>query len=139
MKEYKDQHIINFLQEYIQINTAHPQPDYTSVCNFFKKHAEQDDLACTIITLTNNKPVIVITLPGIDPTVPNLILNHHRDVVPAINQDQWITPPFEGSIHNDMIIGRGAQDCKGLGAVHYSALRTLKKAHIPLTKSIYLT
>jgi aminoacylase len=60
------------------------------------------------------------------------------DVVPALNTEQWITPPFDGAIINDAIIGRGTQDMKGVGVVHYFALKALKNANIQPTRTIHL-
>ncbi|MCK8221975.1 M20/M25/M40 family metallo-hydrolase, partial [Erwinia amylovora] len=36
----------------------------------------------------------------------------HTDVVPSGNVEQWITPPFEPSIREGMLFGRGAADMK---------------------------
>lgn len=136
--KHTDAFLIHFLQRYLQINTSHPYPDYASVCNFFKNQAKKDNLECTIITVSNNKPVIIITMPGTDPHMPGLILNHHMDVVPALNYEEWIMPPFEGAIYENKIIGRGIQDCKGLGAIQYCALKELKRKNIPFKRNTYL-
>ena len=37
----------------------------------------------------------------------------HLDVVPALEEDGWITTPFEANIRNNKIYGRGAIDDKG--------------------------
>lgn len=37
----------------------------------------------------------------------------HTDVVPVGDETQWIYPPFEARIVNDMLYGRGAADMKG--------------------------
>lgn len=134
-----DEEMISFLQDYVRINTAQPYPDYAAVCALFKHQAERDDFNCTIITLSSGKPVIIITYEGDDVHASSLILNHHMDVVPAINEDQWIVPPFSGSINNDAIVGRGVQDTKGLGVVHYFALKALKNSGARLKRSIHIT
>lgn len=137
MLEQCDQEMISFLQQYITINTAQPNPNYESVCVFFKAQAEQDGLSYKRITLPSGHPVIVITYAGADPSLPSLILNHHMDVVPAPNIKQWKTPPFAGLITDDVIIGRGVQDMKGVGVVYYCALKALKNAGIQPQRTIH--
>ena len=135
--EQCDQEMISFLQQYITINTAQPNPDYESVCAFFKAQAEHDGFVYKKITLSSGKPVIIITYTGMDPLLPSLILNHHMDVVPAPNTQQWKTPPFAGLITDDVIVGRGVQDMKGVAVVHYCALKALKSAGIQPQRTIH--
>jgi acetylornithine deacetylase len=42
-----------------------------------------------------------------------LILNGHIDVVPVGDLSQWDGDPFEGTIHNQILYGRGSCDMKG--------------------------
>ena len=137
MREQCDQEMISFLQQYITINTAQPNPDYESVCALFKAQAERDGFLYKHITLSSGKPVMIITYTGMDPSLPSLIINHHMDVVPALNTQQWKTPPFGGVITDDVIIGRGVQDMKGVGVVHYFALKALKSAGIQPQRTIH--
>jgi len=44
---------------------------------------------------------------------PVLCFAGHTDVVPSGPEDQWQSPPFEPSIKNGLLYGRGAADMKG--------------------------
>lgn len=46
-------------------------------------------------------------------TGPVFCFAGHTDVVPAGNLDLWQTPPFEATIKDGMLYGRGAADMKG--------------------------
>src|SRR3990167_7796384 len=120
--------MIHLLKEYLAINTAHPHPDYQAVVALFKKHAFKDGFLVSELTLPSGNPVVIITLQGSSQELPALALNHHMDVVPADNGDEWISPPFAGAVYNNVIYGRGTQDCKGLGVAQYAALKQLKQS-----------
>ncbi|MDO8461403.1 MAG: succinyl-diaminopimelate desuccinylase [Deltaproteobacteria bacterium] len=44
---------------------------------------------------------------------PKICLVGHTDVVPTGDEKKWSTPPFEGKIVDDRVVGRGACDMKG--------------------------
>jgi len=44
---------------------------------------------------------------------PLFVFLGHTDVVPAGPEDQWRTPPFEPTVDDGMLYGRGAADMKG--------------------------
>jgi len=130
--------MISFLQHYLTIDTSHPNPDYKTVCALFKAQTKRDGFLYNEILLPSGKPVIVITHKGTNESLPSLVLNHHMDVVPAPNTNEWITPPFAGAIDNGIIIGRGVQDMKGVGAVHYYALKELADTGIRLARTVHI-
>ncbi len=130
--------MITLLQEYLAINTAHPHPDYHSAIALFKKHALADGFLVNELVLPSGNPVLIITLQGTCAELPALALNHHMDVVPADNVDEWLFPPFSGAVHNDIIYGRGTQDCKGVGVVQYVALKQLKHSGVSPARTIHL-
>ena len=133
-----DKEVINFLQKYIQINTSHPHPQYEKAVKFITQQADKDQLEYQVIKLPSSFPVVVITLHGTDANLQALALNHHIDVVSAPNISSWKSHPFSGHIENNRIYGRGAQDIKGLGAVHYFALKQIKESNISLRRTVHL-
>ena len=55
----------------------------------------------------------------------SLMLQGHVDVVPEGAADMWMTPPFEPSIRNGRMYGRGSADMKAGLAASVTALRAL--------------
>jgi len=64
---------------------------------------------------------LVVRIPG-EGGGRSLILNSHNDVVPA---GEW-TEAFSPRVEGDLVIGRGASDCKGNVTVLYLVARALK-------------
>jgi succinyl-diaminopimelate desuccinylase len=61
---------------------------------------------------------------------PHLVHNGHVDVVPA--GDGWSLPPFEPTIREGRVHGRGAADMKGGLAALIGAVEAVKAAEVPL-------
>lgn len=62
----------------------------------------------------------------------------HMDVVPPGELEQWQTPPFEPTITEGRIYGRGTLDDKGSFACAYSACKAFLAEHPDFDGSIYL-
>jgi aminoacylase len=73
-----------------------------------KKQVVDNDITTTAQVFDD-----VFMLPkGGDETLPILLLNSHYDVVPAMDIDWTVAPPFAGLRQNGNIYGRGTQDMK---------------------------
>ncbi|MGH9825562.1 MAG: M20 family metallopeptidase [Blastocatellia bacterium] len=62
----------------------------------------------------------------------------HMDVVPPGEIDLWNTPPFEPTIRDGKIFGRGTLDDKGSFACAYSACKAFLAKHPEFDGTIYL-
>jgi acetylornithine deacetylase len=61
-----------------------------------------------------------------------LILNGHVDVVPIGDQDQWTANPWEATVRDGCMFGRGACDMKGGLAAAIAAVRALAACGVRL-------
>lgn len=133
-----DDQLIQFLQDYIQIDTTTQHADYKKACTFLKEHAQKDDFLYQEVLLPSGNSAVIITQPGNNTSLPALALNHHMDVVPVPNPEEWKVPPFSGAIVEGSMIGRGTQDMKGIGAVHYYALKELKEKGFVFERTVHI-
>nr|WP_263314707.1 acetylornithine deacetylase [Mammaliicoccus sp. Marseille-Q6498] len=65
------------------------------------------------IPLYENDSVINAVLKGTDPNAPKLVLNGHVDVAHVGDSSDWQYPPFELTVVDDFLYGRGVSDMKG--------------------------
>ena len=69
---------------------------------------------------------------------PLLVFAGHTDVVPTGPVEKWNTPPFEPTIKDGMLYGRGAADMKTSIAAFITAIEEFTSAHPDHTGSIGL-
>lgn len=62
-------------------------------------------------------------------TGPLLVFAGHTDVVPTGPVEQWLSPPFEPTIQDGMLYGRGAADMKTSVAAFITAIEEFVAAH----------
>jgi len=62
------------------------------------------------------------------PGAPTILIYGHHDVQPADPFELWTTPPFEGTVRDGNIFGRGSVDDKGQVLMHLAAI----EAHLKI-------
>ncbi|PVU88316.1 hypothetical protein BB560_006381 [Smittium megazygosporum] len=128
-------------REFVRIKTVHPVPDYESSTKFLLKQAEEIGLTSQVVEAVKGKPVVILGLPGTDPSLPALMLGSHTDVVPVF-EEFWTYPPFSAervpTEDGDFkIYGRGSQDMKITSCMHLEALRRIKESGIKLKRNVF--
>jgi acetylornithine deacetylase len=74
----------------------------------------------------------VVGVMGEDAGGRSLILNGHVDVVPAGDEAHWHYPPWQGTIADERVYGRGAVDMKGGLCCAIFAAKALRDAEVRL-------
>ncbi len=85
--------VVRRFRDYLQINTAHPSPDYKSAVEFLLSQASEIGLDSRVLEFVEGKPLVLLTWKGKDPSISSILLNSHTDVVPA-EREKWLHDPF---------------------------------------------
>ncbi len=111
---------VPLLQRLIRLDTTNPPGRERLVVDELDKLLRGIGLVPTIVGCDDERPNLVVRLPGAG-LAPPMLLHAHSDVVPTTGQ-QWSVPPFEGLIRDGHVWGRGAIDMKGGLAMMLAAL-----------------
>jgi len=76
---------------------------------------------------TNKHPIVYGELIN-SPILPTILIYGHYDVQPINPLNLWTSPPFEATIRNGRLYGRGTVDDKGQVHLHLKAIESWIKA-----------
>ncbi|KAL5558384.1 hypothetical protein UlMin_034595 [Ulmus minor] len=137
-QQEEDNPITRF-QNYLRINTAHPDPDYAPAVSYLQSQARSIGLHVQTLEFSPNKPVLLLTWPGSRPSIASILFNSHLDSVPA-EPSKWVHPPFAAVRTDDgKIFARGAQDDKCIGMQYLEAIRNLKAKNFEPIRTIHIS
>ncbi|PIA46591.1 hypothetical protein AQUCO_01500256v1 [Aquilegia coerulea] len=133
------QNPITRFQEYLQINTAQPNPNYSESTKFLISLSKSLNLESQIIEFVKGKPIILLKWVGKNPKLSSILLNSHTDVV-AAEHHKWNYPPFKAHIdESGDIYARGSQDMKCVGLQYLEAIRELKSSGFEPIRTVYVS
>ena len=133
--EYARQHGARFLDELfemLRIPSVGADPAFAADtrrnAEWLAAHLAALGLDKACVMETAGHPVVYGEWLGAGPDKPTVLVYGHYDVVPAVMEDGWDTPPFEPVVKNGMIYGRGATDDKGQLFIQIKALESYLKS-----------
>ncbi|XP_075235682.1 aminoacylase-1-like isoform X2 [Lycorma delicatula] len=129
--------VTNF-REYLRIPSVQPNINYDKCVEFLRRQAGSLNLPVRVLQMVPNKPIVLITWAGTQPSLPSLLLNSHMDVVP-VYPEKWKYDPFGAEKDaNGNIYGRGAQDMKCVGIQYIECARRLMRDGRKLRRTVHM-
>ena len=124
------------LQRLIQFDTTNPPGNEKAIIAFINQLLTDAGIPTQILAKDPNRPNLIARLRGRGDASP-LLLQGHVDVVTTEGQT-WRHPPFEGTIIDNYIWGRGALDMKSGVTMMLAALLRAKAENLSLPGDIIL-
>lgn len=105
--------------------------DVRRCAGWIAAHLESIGLAHVKVYPTEGNPIVFAE--HMDSTdKPTLLLYGHYDVQPVEPLEEWTSPPFEATVRNRRLYGRGTADDKGQVFIHFKAM----EAFLRTTRSL---
>ncbi|HCA80237.1 MAG TPA: dipeptidase [Bacteroidetes bacterium] len=118
------------LKEFISIPSVSSQSDHADdmrrCAEWISAHLKAIGLEHVQVMETAGHPLVYADWLGA-PEAPTVLLYGHYDVQPVDPVELWSSPPFEATIREGNIYGRGAVDDKGQVFAHFKAFEAYLK------------
>src|SRR5216684_6250170 len=128
---------LQWMQEYLRIDTTNPPGNEMRAAAFFKKILDQEGIENRVFEYAPSRADLWARLPRSNAGEAKrpIILLNHMDVVTS-DASHWKVPPFSGEIKDGYLWGRGAQDMKDEGLAQLVAMVMLKREKVPLDRDV---
>ncbi len=147
LEQYSDL-AVEWMQEYLRIDTTNPPGNEMKAVAFFKKILDREGIENREFEYMPGRGDLWARLPGTG-QVPSsaakgaaemarprpIILLNHMDVVTS-DPSHWKVPPFSGEMKDGYLWGRGAQDMKDEGLAQLVAMVMLKREKVALDRDV---
>ncbi len=120
----------------LRADTTNPPGSELRAAQILARKLGADNIGVEVVESAPERASLVARLSGTGTARPIILLSH-LDVVPA-DARTWRVAPFAGVREEGMIYGRGALDCKGVGAIQTVALLAIERAGVRLSRDLIL-
>jgi acetylornithine deacetylase/succinyl-diaminopimelate desuccinylase-like protein len=135
LQQYSDL-ALQWLQEYLRIDTTNPPGHEMQAVSFYKKILDQEGIENRAFEYTPGRGDLWARIKHTTANAERpLILLNHMDVVTS-DASHWKVPPFSGEIRDGWVWGRGAQDMKDEGLAQLVVMVMLKRENIQLNRDV---
>jgi acetylornithine deacetylase/succinyl-diaminopimelate desuccinylase-like protein len=126
---------LGLFRDLLRHDTTNPPGDETACAEHVADHLRGSGLEPQVLESAPGRANVVARLRGADRDEPPLLLNAHLDVVPA-EPDRWTHPPFDATVADGFVWGRGAVDMKNMAAMSLGVIRLLASSGAPLRRDV---
>lgn len=121
------------------VNTGRmPTGNETPLAEFLAGKLREESIPAQVVESAPGRGSLIARLAGSEGT-PSLLYMAHTDVVPVEDESAWRYPPFEATVAEGRIWGRGANDCKALVTCETMTAILLKRAGVALRGDLILS
>ncbi len=126
------------LQDLIRFDTTNPPGNELPLARYLERALQAEKVETTLLVPTHNRAALIGRIRGTGAARPVLLLAH-MDVV-GVERANWSSDPFEGTIRDGYLYGRGAIDDKGMLAANLMTMlllqRDLERTGVRLSRDV---
>ena len=130
------QEALEHLRALLRIDTTNPPGNEREAVRYVEEVLAREGIASTVLESSPGRANLVARLDGGDPDGA-LLLTSHLDVVPA-EPERWTHPPFEATVADGYVWGRGAIDMKNMTVYGLMSVLFAKRLGLPLRRDLVL-
>jgi acetylornithine deacetylase/succinyl-diaminopimelate desuccinylase-like protein len=135
----RDEVVVGYTEELVRRPSENPPGAYDEVAGWteaeFRKMGLED---VTRVEGERGRINVVGRIRGTNPDAPALCLASHTDVVSAGDHSKWRYDPFEPTVVDGVMWGRGVADSKGMLAGMMAAAGAIRESGLELEGDLYL-
>ena len=129
---------VELLRCLLRFDTTNPPGNEIVAARYIAGVLAREGISAQVLEAAPGRGNVIARLSGSDnDRTGGLLLLSHLDVVPA-EPERWHYPPFDGTLADGYVWGRGALDIKQLTAMELMTVLLLHRQGIPLRRDVVL-